>query len=294
MNEKILMSYIIPAYNAADTLERAVESITHTCNMEKCEILIVENGSTDYTNSVALKLIQKYGENVKLIHSKKGVSIARNEGLKNAGGEWIVFVDADDYIVSKSKKYIYEDILNAKADLYVYSYEIGNRANYINNKEEKTYYFNDSAEKMKLEMIANPTKFMQVWGKIFRKSIIYENRIGFNTKMQLSEDSDFTLHYLMHCSRISISDTIFYHYSIDNESTMRSNADKKVLQYIEAMNITSKYIEKQHENVQLAFNDYILMHLNIACVRGIFCVNNKENYVKKPANKSQVLLSRFF
>lgn len=281
MNEKILISYIIPAYNAADTLERAVESITHTCNMEKCEILIVENGSTDYTNSVALKLIQKYGENVKLIHSEKGVSRARNEGLKNARGEWIVFVDADDYIVSKSKKYIYEDILNAKADLYVYSYEIGNRANYINNKEEKTYYFNDSAEKMKLEMIANPTKFMQVWGKIFRKSIIYENRIGFNTKMQLSEDSDFTLHYLMHCSRISISDTIFYHYSIDNESTMRSNADKKVLQYIEAMNITSKYIEKQHENVQLAFNDYILMHLNIACVRGIFCVNNKENYVKK-------------
>lgn len=64
-------------------------------------------------------------------------------------------------------------------------------------------------------------------GKDFRKSIIYENRIGFNTKMQLSEDSDFTLHYLMHCSRISISDTIFYHYSIDNESTMRSNADKK-------------------------------------------------------------------
>ncbi|WP_417194521.1 glycosyltransferase, partial [Blautia sp.] len=53
MNEKILISYIIPAYNAADTLERAVESITHTCNMEKCEILIVENGSTDYTNSVA-------------------------------------------------------------------------------------------------------------------------------------------------------------------------------------------------------------------------------------------------
>ena len=111
MNEKILISYIIPAYNAADTLERAVESITHTCNMEKCEILIVENGSTDYTNSVALKLIQKYGENVKLIHSEKGVSRARNEGLKNARGEWIVFVDADDYIVSKSKKYIYEDIL---------------------------------------------------------------------------------------------------------------------------------------------------------------------------------------
>ena len=178
MNEKILISYIIPAYNAADTLERAVESITHTCNMEKYEILIVENGSTDYTNSVVLKLIQKYGENIKLIHSEKGVSRARNEGLKNARGEWIVFVDADDYIVSKSKKYIYEDILNAKADLYVYSYEIGNRANYINNKEEKTYYFNDSAEKMKLEMIANPTKFMQVWGKIFRKSIIYENRIN--------------------------------------------------------------------------------------------------------------------
>ena len=57
MNEKILISYIIPAYNAADTLERAVESITHTCNMEKCEILIVENGSTDYTNTMRLWII---------------------------------------------------------------------------------------------------------------------------------------------------------------------------------------------------------------------------------------------
>ena len=167
MNEKILISYIIPAYNAADTLERAVESITHTCNMEKYEILIVENGSTDYTNSVALKLIQKYGENIKLIHSEKGVSRARNEGLKNARGEWIVFVDADDYIVSKSKKYIYEDILNAKADLYVYSYEIGNRANYINNKEEKTYYFNDSAEKNEVGNDRKSNKIHAGLGKDF-------------------------------------------------------------------------------------------------------------------------------
>ena len=114
-------------------------------------------------------------------------------------------------------------------------------------------------------------------------------------KIELAlEDSDFTLHYLMHCSRISISDTIFYHYSIDNESTMRSNADKKVLQYIEAMNITSKYIEKQHENVQLAFNDYILMHLNIACVRGIFCVNNKENYVKKIEHIKKIINTPVF
>lgn len=194
MNEKILISYIIPAYNAADTLERAVESITHTCNMEKCEILIVENGSTDYTNSVALKLIQKYGENVKLIHSEKGVSRARNEGLKNAR-EWIVFVDADDYIVSKSKKYIYEDILNAKADLYVYSYEIGNRANYINNKEEKTYYFNDSAEKMKLEMIANPTKFMQVWGKILGKALFMKIELALIQKCNFQRI--VILHYII-------------------------------------------------------------------------------------------------
>lgn len=75
---------------------------------------------------------------------------------------------------------------------------------------------------------------------------------------------------------------------------MRSNADKKVLQYIEAMNITSKYIKKQHENVQLAFNDYILMHLNIACVRGIFCVNNKENYVKKIEHIKKIINTPVF
>ena len=56
--KKILISYIIPAYNAADTLERAVESITHTCNMEKCEILIVENGSTDYTKYMKAQAVK--------------------------------------------------------------------------------------------------------------------------------------------------------------------------------------------------------------------------------------------
>lgn len=294
MSEKILISYIIPAYNAADTLGRAVESIAHKCDMRSCEVLIVENGSTDCTNSVALNLIQKYGKNIKLIHSEKGVSRARNEGLKNSRGEWIAFVDADDYIVFENEKDIYKDILNIKADLYIYSCEIGNKANYIKNKREKSYYYDKSAEKIKLEMIANPTKFMQVWGKVFRKSIIYKNEICFNTKMQLSEDSDFTLHYLMHCASISVSNRIFYHYSIDNESTMRSNADKKVIQYIESMNITSKYIEKQDENVQLAFNDYILMHLNIACVRGIFCVNNKEKYAKKIEHIKEIIKTPIF
>ena len=79
--------------------------------------------------------------------------------------------------------------------MYVYSYEIGNRANYINNKEEKTYYFNDSAEKMKLEMIANPTKFMQVWGKILGKALFMKIELALIQKCSFQRI--VILHYII-------------------------------------------------------------------------------------------------
>ena len=130
---------------------------------------------------------------------------------------------------------------------------------------------------------------------------IHSLRHAFATRCTEMGFDSKTLSEILGHSSVKITMDIYVHSSIkqkqkciDNESTMRSNADKKVLQYIEAMNITSKYIKKQHENVQLAFNDYILMHLNIACVRGIFCVNNKENYIKKIEHIKKIINTPVF
>lgn len=94
MKTDVLISFIIPAYNAADTIEKAVQSLT---DVPRTEVLIVENGSTDKTEQILQQLKKKYS-NIKIFTSDKGVSNARNLGIQNATGEWLAFVDADDYL----------------------------------------------------------------------------------------------------------------------------------------------------------------------------------------------------
>ena len=88
-----LISIIIPAYNAEKFLEQAVNSVKQQA-YKNWEILIIENGSSDKTTNLSEKLVQK--DKIALFHSEKGVSQARNMGIKKASGEWILFLDADD------------------------------------------------------------------------------------------------------------------------------------------------------------------------------------------------------
>lgn len=101
MKNNICISFIIPAYNAENNLKLCVESIILNCIDDKyenqIEILIIENGSIDRTMEVA-KTIEQYDNRVRVYNSSKGVSKARNLGLKVARGDYIVFIDADDQL----------------------------------------------------------------------------------------------------------------------------------------------------------------------------------------------------
>ena len=129
MESKTLISYIIPAYNAEETLTKAVDSIVKGSCTENWEILIVENGSVDKTNQVAEKLEEKFGARVKIFHSKKGVSNARNLGINEAKGKWLAFVDADDYMDAENLQGMYEDAFADKADIYIYGHYSGRKKN---------------------------------------------------------------------------------------------------------------------------------------------------------------------
>ena len=95
MNQ-LLLSVVIPAYNAETSITGTVQSIYREFQMAiPYEIIVVENGSTDQTTRVVEKLAAQM-TCVKLYHSEKGVSNARNAGIANASGKWLMFVDADD------------------------------------------------------------------------------------------------------------------------------------------------------------------------------------------------------
>lgn len=278
-----MISVIIPAYNAAKYLERAVANIVaDTKTASQFEILIIENGSTDNTTQIAEDLNKKY-DNIYLYHSEKGVSNARNLGIEKAIGDWVVFVDADDYITNAGIKELTELMQSSTeiADMYAFGHEAGKMPHSVTDKEQ---IYTD-IEKCRSMMIANPTRYMQAWAKLFSKKIIDKYSLRFDTTMSLSEDSDFTLRYSRYCKKIVLSPVIAYHYSIDNNSTMRgTSSGDKVKRFITAMEKTSLSVQEESNIIQSAFNKYVLMNLNIAMVRDVYSVTTsltaKERKIK--------------
>ena len=157
MQTDVLISFIIPAYNAADTIEKAVQSLT---DVPRTEVLIVENGSTDETKQVLQRLKKKYS-NIKIFTSDKGVSNARNLGIQNATGEWLAFVDADDYLARTGVATMMNDARHGEYDFFAYGHVAGQKQNSI--ADRKRVFDGGKLDEGRVQMIQNPTRYMQVW-----------------------------------------------------------------------------------------------------------------------------------
>lgn len=269
-----MISFIIPVHNASAYLKRAVESIENDANVcggqKQIEIIIVENGSTDDTYSLSKDMASLYS-NISVVRSQKGVSSARNKGIDMAKGEWIFFLDADDFVLKGSMSKLLHDADRMDSDWILYGHLNGSRKIQLAGTEK--LYSADDIEMCRAEFISNPTRYLQVWAKLFRRDIIIENNIRFDPELRLAEDSDFSIRYSAFCKCISVSDYIVYNYSIDNASTVRSINDDKINDYIFSMERTMRGIEHESKTVKAAFSRYILMHLNIAMVRGVYDQN---------------------
>ena len=103
------LSVIVPMYNSEKYIERCINSIINQ-EMKDIEIILINDGSVDKTKNIVGKYVNKH-KNIKLINKEKneGLSAARNTGIKNATGEYIVFIDSDDEINNGMFKSMYED-----------------------------------------------------------------------------------------------------------------------------------------------------------------------------------------
>lgn len=119
MNENIKVSIIIPCYNSAKWIEKCLKSIP---KREDIEIICINDGSTDKTNDIILKYMSKSKKTIEIIgyKSNKGVSYARNQGIDKAKGEYLLFLDSDDYIDAKVFNKIVDNYLEGEYDMIFY------------------------------------------------------------------------------------------------------------------------------------------------------------------------------
>ena len=143
---KVLLSFIVPIYNPGKNLVRCIKSIQKQ-KLKSCEIILVEDRSTDTSLETCKRFEKKY-RNIRLIKHKKrmGVSVSRNNGLQNSNGEFIIFVDSDDYLIENSLLSLERYILkNRKNDLiFINSY-----VTFRDNKFLKTEYISKKKFKKK-------------------------------------------------------------------------------------------------------------------------------------------------
>ena len=211
------ISVIVPVYKAEDYLCRCVDSLLAQ-TFQDYEILLIDDGSPDGSGQICDEYA-RLDHRIKVVHkSNGGVSSARNEGIKNASGEWITFIDSDDYIDPSYLKDFGLDQLNA--DIYLQGYKV-KQDNKIIAEHSFSTRKNDfySTEQLYIEGESNDILNSPVC-KLFHSPIIKLHNIFFDTNISYGEDHLFVLEYLYYAQRIAVSPAMSYYYVFCNNSSL--------------------------------------------------------------------------
>ena len=229
-NYNLLVSVIIPYYNASETIKRCINSvIDQTYN--NLEILVINDGSKDKIGSSIKDLFINEKRIRYIKHSKnKGVSAARNTGINSASGPLIYFVDADDWLAIDAISKLVKPFLEKKVQL-----STAPHYQYINHKKvlKKEYHINQNKLLLKkdtylyvLDYLKIPYKyimFVHCWNKIYLKDILIKNQIYFDTNLSQLEDTNFNFKYLKVIDKIYYVHSFTYFHYIEKKSTSASS-----------------------------------------------------------------------
>lgn len=226
------ISVIMPAYNAERTIENSIKSVLNQTH-KNIELIIVNDGSTDDTESI-VNHIRSFEDRIFYIKTtNKGVSSARNIALDYAAGDYITFIDSDDYYDKNMLEVLLKYLCEYDCDLVSCSYERVSKSNVI---PEPTYYKRGFYAKEKLVNEIYPsvitdkslvyTAPLNIVTKIFKKSIIDRYNIRFNEKLNQGEDLLFSKEYILYAeSFYYLPEYRLYKYS-NNEYSVTNTFSK--------------------------------------------------------------------
>lgn len=221
------LSVIIPVYNISSYIEKCVESIL-TQEIEGIEVILVDDGSTDGSADICDSLAEKDCR-VKVIHKPNGgVNTARNRGLGEAKGEWIAFVDGDDFVEDNTFKKNFEILKgNPEIDILQYpEYHIKSMGKTIwKNYPSSLRLISDKREKARALIGDKPILPGGLWGKIYKKKLWDDLRL--REDMQFCEDTYIMPEILSRTNVIAISCEGGYNYIIREGSASNSSYTPK-------------------------------------------------------------------
>ena len=215
--DNLRFSVVIPTYNSAKEVVRAIQSVREQ-TFKNYEIIVVDDCSTDNTYEVLLK-----EQNIRLIRNSKNIRAggARNKGIEEAKGEYIIFLDADDYLAEKETLQKINDVIgNEKTDIVYLGFEIVGRIQekWIPTKENST-----------LSQRAQNWKYENVWDVCWNKQFLKENNMSFIEKRYFE---DFVFYYkgIMKAKSYKVASFVTHIYTMYKSDSITSNISEVKLQ----------------------------------------------------------------
>lgn len=272
------ISVIIPVYNTEKYLHRCIDSILSQTFTE-FELLLIDDGSKDNSGSICDEYAQRDAR-ISVFHKKNsGASATRNLGLDNAKGEWVIFVDADDYLYKDALESLLKE---SQADLIVGGFfHIGilsgreislspdNRK--IDIKEDTEFF-----RKMIGSYLTTP------WCKLFRNNIIHDKNLRFNEDLYYGEDTDFVFRYVLQIATIQfISKQVYCYCDTENVS---GKYVLNVQHFKKLMDCTYRNFELLSKKTGASFDEmrYIFLRdYSSLYLRGVMNIHSHGDFLKE-------------
>lgn len=261
-------SVIIPVYNVENYLTECINSLLQQ-KASDIEILLIDDGSTDSSPAIC-DAFGTRDKRLKVIHkSNGGVSSARNEGLRQATGSYITFVDSDDF-VSQDYFETLRKALAYEADLYHFrnlEYVSRTKQYLIEDKLPSGMHHNlDEIDKAVVEH-----RFCLVWDKIYRKDMIDQYKLSFDCSIRSGEDFVFNIDYLMHVNKVYVMKEYPYRHRSNPESVRYnpklSHIDDLILVYERAKKFIAD--KKAYQSYDYSLKEAMLWILSYSLIPGL-------------------------
>lgn len=277
-----LITVIINVYNGERFIKKCLENIINQ-TYKNLEILVVNDGSTDNTLSICQEIKDK---RIRIINQEnKGLSLSRNVGIENAKGEYLFFIDVDDWIDEDTIEYLYRLCKENKAEMStcraieVYSDDLENnnsvKKHEITNKNNSEKIL--TKEEMLKKVLVSKESEVAIWNKLIKKELFKDVRF----EKRIANDVVVTYKLVLNAKNIAYSDLIKYYYFKHNTSITFKNKPDRAIDLYEASIERYEYVRKIYPN---------MMENNVGVfVRGMYTFFNEKEEVQEFWNKNKCL-----
>lgn len=273
--EKALISIIIPVYKVEKYLEKCIQSVINQ-TYENLQIILVDDGSPDNCGKICDEYAER-DQRIEVIHkSNGGLSDARNKGLEIAKGEYICFVDSDDYIEADMYEVLYNLLKQYNVDVSICNfYTVSQGKIAIKNADNGIKEYN-RIEILKEILLDNNIQ-SYAWNKLYKKDLFDEIKYPVGKKY---EDIGTTFYLLEKCNKVVVTGKPEYYYINRQDSIVNNVTETTITDYIELIMQRYDYIEENIKELSSYNKDYLKRILKTA-EQDIKSLKKVGDYTKK-------------